>query len=113
MCDAYSFINSDVASQRYAACTFSACGGEDIIASGCTSMGGNCNGDQFLRIVSSTGMQVAVNHGHCGSCSQVSYKVPENNACEIFTIAQSCYTASSCSGRVAVSGAGSGDASAG
>ena len=90
------------ATQNFPFCTVELCGGEFVVASGCSSEGGSCFGNQLLRLQGEGGSGLVSNAGYCGSCAQISYTVPLGTACQNYTIAQGCDYFYSCSGTTAV-----------
>ena len=104
VCAPYSASYTYYAQQNYASCSVRVCGGETVVASGCSSQGGSCSGNQYLRLQApGSGWWLAAGgYGYCGSCAQTSYSVPSGSACQNYTIAQGCEYIYSCSGRTAV-----------
>ena len=103
VCAPYSASYTYYAQQDYATCSVQVCGGETVVASGCSSQGGSCSGNQYLRLQApGSGWWLTSNGGYCGSCAQTTYSVPSGSACENYTIAQGCDYIYSCSGRTAV-----------
>ena len=86
---AYS-TNSDTV--NYETCNVELCGGDTVMVSTCGDMTGY--GDTFLRLVDSMGTQVAFNDDYCGYGgygSQITYTVPDDMACETYTIREGTY----------------------
>lgn len=59
-CGLYSTTNTASATQNYATCQFSLCSGTVIIST-CATYGGSFSGDVYLRLYSSSGVQLAFN----------------------------------------------------
>ena len=104
LCPPYSASGTYYASRNFPSCTAQVCGGETIVASGCSSQGGSCSGNQYLRLQAPgvDGWLAVGGYGYCGSCAQISYSVSSGAACQNYTIAQGCDWESSCSGATAV-----------
>lgn len=83
-------------------CKFTACGGMTVTAATCSTLGGYCNSDTFLRLVDSFGAEVAMDNDGCGGnpCSLLQYTVPgASTECIQFTLWQGCFDDSLCSGQ--------------
>ena len=102
VCAPYSASYTYYAQQNYATCSVEVCGGETVVASGCSSQGGSCSGNQYLRLLAPAGGALVGNDGFCGSCALISYSVPSGAACQNYTIAQGCNYYYSCGGTTAV-----------
>jgi len=76
----------------YVPCYVNACGGNVITVSS-YSNGGSCNGDTWVALLSASNIQLANNDDANGNtfCSEMNYQVPIGEACQTFTIAQTCY----------------------
>ena len=104
MCSPYSASRTYYASVNFPSCIVHVCGGETVVASGCSAEGGSCSGNQSLRLQApgAGGWGLVSNEGYCGSCALVSYTVPSGTVCQNYTIAQGCDYFESCSGVTAV-----------
>lgn len=88
-------------------CIVQACGGDTIVASGCSSDGGSCTGDTYFSLYSTSGgvpvTSLVSNDNSCGYCSKVSYTVPGSaSSCSLYELQQSCKS-QTCSGYTALS----------
>lgn len=75
----------------YVACgPIRACPGDTIVAGDCALT----TGDTYFRLIDSTGYQVTYNDDGCSSNSgsMINYPVPLDEACQDYTINQSCYS---------------------
>ena len=106
LCAPYSATNTNYDTQNYASCYIYACPGATITASGCASTyaGAVCSGDQYLTLVSGSGVSLAVNDDYCGYCAQLSYMIPSTAGCQAYTLREGCYSSGSCTGTIRILG---------
>ena len=93
-CPAFSVTNTNSATQNYATCAISLCGGYELSVSVCSSY----SGDTYLRLVDAVGNQVAYNDNYCASGSAFTVTIPASYACQTFYVREGCFLSSSCSG---------------
>lgn len=98
-CSPYTATNTNSATRNTVPCTFQVCAGSVLISS-CTAQGGRCTADNYLRLYSSTGAQLAANDDSCGLCSQIAYTF--TGPCQNVTLQQGCFATGTCTGTVQV-----------
>ena len=76
-CPAFSASNTNSAIFNYVTCGFYACPDTMMSIGNCnqnrTKGGSTCNGNQFLRLFTANGTQLAINDDGCGLCSYLSF----------------------------------------
>ena len=98
----FSASNTNSGTQNTIDQTFTGCAGYTMSYSLCSSDGGVCNTDTWLRLYNAAGSQVSYNDdSSCGLCSKITYTF--NEACQTYTLKQGCSSAKPCSGQVAIS----------
>jgi FtsP/CotA-like multicopper oxidase with cupredoxin domain len=121
-CGHYFATNTLNNRQNYTNCEIEACGGDVVTASLCTSKGAQCTGDTMLSLYNKmytvcdgvhdcpaytyNNSKVVENDGFCGSCAQVTYKVPvydNKPACSTLYLRQGCKGSAECDGVAIVS----------
>ena len=78
------------------------CPGPTLTFSTCSSEGGSCSGDIYLRLYDASNVNIASNDDSCNYCSSITYTFTA--PCQNYQLYQGCYSTGSCSGQVAISG---------
>jgi hypothetical protein len=102
-CPGFYTANTNFAQQNTIPCHVIACQGRTVRVSMCssnTNNGASCSGDTFLRVMNSSGLQVASNDNSCGTCSSVTFTA--STGCTRYSILQGCAGSGACSGVSAV-----------
>jgi hypothetical protein len=103
-CSSYSLAGSLNATAAYRSCTVMICAGAaNSSLSGCPSDGGQCGGDQFLRVHYSNGSYYRSNDDYCGQCSRFDWPSAPPR-CVVYDVRQGCKGTGQCSGRLHMSG---------
>jgi hypothetical protein len=101
VCQDFSASNTSGATQQTDDCTFSLCYGETVTTDVCT-----CNSDTYLRLYDSNGRLVMSNDDgdRCGDlCSYLVYRpLTIQSGCQQYTLAQGCFSQTTCAGRAIV-----------
>lgn len=86
-------------------CFIDACQGSTIVAANSlkNSNRGYSLGDQMFRLFNANGLEVSSSENSFGLSSRVEYLVEEPD-CSVFVLRQGCYSQSSCSGHISVTG---------
>lgn len=98
-CPAFSASATSSATVNYVPCLISLCTGDVAVFSLCSSRGGVCSGDTYLRLFTSGGNQVSADDDYCAPCSQITYTA---TACDTYSLRQGCFGSGSCSGTTSV-----------
>ena len=97
----FSVSNTNSARQNTADVELFVCPNMRLTMSVCSDEGGNYMGDTYLRLFDGD-VEIATNDDTCSLGSQITYDFSTAESCKIYRFAQGCYSASSCSGTVAI-----------
>ena len=84
--------------------TFSVCSAGSIRIADCDPVrcsSTSSTNDQYIRLYSNNGYQVAANDDSCRLCSAIYYYIA-SDACQTFTLQQGCWSSNQCSGNFTI-----------
>jgi len=97
-CPAFTATNTNNAKTNFVPCSFSACAGVSLVISDCAASrcwNGGSN-DQYIRLISENGNEVASDDNTCSYCSKITYTT--KGACQTYTLKQGCHGSTTCYG---------------